>query len=61
MHVYLRDLTFEEAYNEIKSFFKGIKQKVYPSELSLALEIDYELVWNVLEKLEREGHIETLD
>jgi predicted transcriptional regulator len=59
--IYIRDLTKEEAKEDICKFFKGFDGDVYPSEISEKLGIEYDLVWEIIKEMVEAGIIESGD
>ena len=59
--VYIKEISKEDAKAEIRNFFKENEGDFYPSEISEELGIKYELVWEIINELEKEGKIETGD
>jgi hypothetical protein len=58
----VRTLSEEDAKKEIKSFFEANHGEIlYPSDVSDALNLDYEFVERIVWELENEGKIATAD
>jgi predicted DNA-binding protein len=57
--VSLRDVSEEDAKEEVRAYLKG-KERVRADEISDALRLDLSLVNDVLTKLWREGEVEPL-
>jgi len=58
----VRTLSNEDAKREIKEFFEANHEEIlYPSDVSDALNLDYEFVERIVWELENEGKITTAD
>lgn len=57
----VRDIPREQAKEEVRAFFKDHHGKaIYPSDVMEALSLDYDLVYEICEELEREGAVKGL-
>jgi hypothetical protein len=57
----VREIPREQAKEEIRAFFKDHHGKaIYPSDVMEALSLDYDLVYELCEELEREGMVRGL-
>ena len=56
--IVIEEISKEEAKEKIKKFFAENKGDFYPSDITEKLHIDYDMVWDILEELEKEGIIE---
>lgn len=54
-----RDLDYETAKREVRGYFEA-RGEAYPSDASADLEIDYELICQITEELQREGRMEAI-
>ncbi len=54
-----RDLDYEAAKKEVLGYFKS-RSEAYPSDASADLELDYELVCQITDELQREGRLEVI-
>lgn len=52
----IRDIDYEAAKKEILGYYRSYDE-AYVSEVSEDLEIDLELVYQIIEELEREGRL----
>lgn len=54
--IIIGDYSFEEAYDLVENFFinEASNRYYYPSEVSEELGIEYELTWEVLERMNEE-------
>lgn len=61
--IIMGNYSFEEAYDLVENFFinEASDRYYYPSEVSEELGIEYELTWEVLERMNREEKLETGD
>lgn len=55
-----RDLDHETAKKEVAGYFQ-MKGEAYASDASTDLELDYELVYKIMDDLEKEGKMETVE
>lgn len=51
-----RDVDYETAKKEILAYFKSLGES-YPDEVSVDLELDFDLVMNITEELRKEGRL----
>jgi len=57
----IREIPREQAKKEIKAYFEAHHgQNIYPSDLMDALRLDYNLVWELCNELEKEEKIKGL-
>lgn len=57
----LREIPREQAKEEIRKFFQDHHgEAIYPSDILEALHLDYDLVYEICEELEKEGKIKGL-
>ncbi|MFZ0052957.1 MAG: hypothetical protein WAK96_14365 [Desulfobaccales bacterium] len=57
----IREIPREQAKEEIRAFFKTHHGKnIYPSDVMEALSLDYDLVYEICEELEKEGMVKKL-
>ena len=54
-----RDLDYDTAKKEVMGYFHE-RGEAYPSEVEEDLELDYKLVFQIIEELKREGRLELL-
>ena len=54
-----RDLDYETAKKEVRGYFEA-RGEAYPSDASADLEIDYDLVCQITDELQREGRLEAI-
>jgi hypothetical protein len=54
----IREISREDAVSEISDFLRRSASEVYPSDISDALRIDYNLVMDVVKELHSKGKIE---
>lgn len=52
-----RDLDYETAKKEVAGYFQS-RGEAYPSDASEDLELDYDLVCQITEELQKEGRLE---
>jgi Arc/MetJ-type ribon-helix-helix transcriptional regulator len=55
-----RDLDYDTAKKEVAGYFK-MKGEAYASDASTDLQLDYELVCKIMDDLEMEGNMETIE
>jgi hypothetical protein len=55
-----RDLDYETAKKEVAGYFR-MKGEAYASDASTDLQLDYELVCKIMDDLEKEGKMETVE
>jgi hypothetical protein len=54
----IREVSKKQAKKEIRKFFKDHHgEQIYPSDIMEALAIDYDLVYEICEELEKSGEI----
>ncbi len=57
----IRDITREQAKAEIKAYFESHHgETIYPSDIMENLHLDYDLIWELCDELEKEGKIKGL-
>jgi hypothetical protein len=57
----IREIPREQAKEEIRAFFKDRHgEAIYPSDIMEALSLDYDLVYEICEELEKEGMVKGL-
>ncbi|MFQ6056415.1 MAG: hypothetical protein ACE5KT_04610 [Methanosarcinales archaeon] len=56
----LRDVDRETAKKEILDYYKK-NERAYPSDVADDLRLDWDLVWEITEELEKEGQLEVID
>jgi hypothetical protein len=57
----IREIQREQAKEEVQTYFKEHHgETIYPSDIMEALSLDYELVYEICEELEREGMVKGL-
>ena len=54
-----RDVDYKTAKKEVAGYFQ-MKGEAYASDASTDLQLDYELVCNIMDDLEKEGKMETI-
>jgi Arc/MetJ-type ribon-helix-helix transcriptional regulator len=54
-----RDVDYDTAKKEVAGYFQ-MKGEAYASDASINLELDYELVCKIMDDLEKEGKMETM-
>jgi len=58
----IREIPREQAKEEVRAFFKAHHgEAIYPSDVMEALSLDYDLVYEICEELEKEGNIKDYD
>jgi Arc/MetJ-type ribon-helix-helix transcriptional regulator len=55
-----RDVDYDTAKKEVAGYFQ-MKGEAYASDASTDLELDYELVCKIMDDLEKEGKMETIE
>jgi len=55
-----RDLDYDTAKKEVAGYFQ-MKGEAYASDASTDLQLDYELVCKIMDDLEMEGNMETIE
>jgi Arc/MetJ-type ribon-helix-helix transcriptional regulator len=55
-----RDVDYETAKKEVAGYFK-MKGEAYASDASTDLQLDYEIVCEIMDDLEKEGRLETTE
>jgi len=55
-----RDVDYDTAKKEVAGYFK-MKGEAYASDASTDLQLDYELVCKIMDDLEMEGNMETIE
>lgn len=55
-----RDLDYDTAKKEVAGYFK-MKGEAYAADASTDLQLDYELVCKIMDDLEMEGNMETIE
>lgn len=59
--VEIREIPSDQAKEEIRAFFKAHDgEAIYPSDVMEALSLDYDLVYEICEELEKEGAVKGL-
>jgi hypothetical protein len=56
----MRDVDYETAKKEVAGYFQ-MKGEAYASDASTDLQLDYELVCKIMDDLEKEGKMETVE
>jgi hypothetical protein len=57
----IREIPRDQAKDEIRQFFKDHHgEKIYPSDIMESLALDYDLVYEICEELEKDGEIKGL-
>jgi len=57
----IREIPRDQAKEEIRAFFKAHDgETIYPSDVMEALSLDYDLVYEICEELEKEGMVKGL-
>jgi len=57
----IREIPRDQAKEEIRAFFKAHDgEAIYPSDVMEALSLDYDLVYEICEELEKEGMVKGL-
>ncbi|MBM4275932.1 MAG: hypothetical protein FJ134_15955 [Deltaproteobacteria bacterium] len=57
----IREIPREQAKKEVRAFFEAHHGKaIYPSDVMEALALDYDLVYEICEELEKEGAVKGL-
>ena len=57
----IREIPREQAKEEVRAFFKAHHgEAIYPSDVMEALSLDYDLVYEICEELEKEGMVKGL-
>ncbi|MBU4233909.1 MAG: hypothetical protein KKD99_04325 [Proteobacteria bacterium] len=57
----IREIAREQAKEEVRAFFKEHHgEAIFPSDVMEALSLDYDLVYEICEELEREGAVKGL-
>jgi hypothetical protein len=57
----IREIPRDQAKEEVRAFFKAHDgEAIYPSDVMEALSLDYDLVYEICEELEKEGKIKGL-
>ena len=57
----IREIPRKQAKEEVRAFFKAHHgEAIYPSDVMEALSLDYDLVYEICEELEKEGNIKGL-
>ena len=57
----IREIPREQAKEEVRAFFKAHHgEAIYPSDVMEALCLDYDLVYEICEELEKEGMVKGL-
>jgi|WetSurMetagenome_2_1015567.scaffolds.fasta_scaffold425457_3 DUF971 family protein len=57
----IREISREQAKEEIRAFFKAHHgESIYPSDVMEALALDYDIVYEICEELEKEGAVKGL-
>lgn len=57
----IRDIPRDQAKEEVRAFFESHHgETIYPSDVMEALSLDYDLVYEICEELEKEGNIKGL-
>ena len=52
----LRNVDYSEAKKEVLDYYRTFKE-AFPYEVAEALDLDYELVWRIMEVLKKEGRL----
>jgi len=60
MVIEYRDVDYDTAKKEVAGYFK-MKGEAYASDASTDLQLDYELVCKIMDDLEMEGNMETIE
>jgi len=55
-----RDVDYETAKVEVAGYFQ-MKGEAYASDASMDLQLDYELVCEIMDDLEKDGKMETIE
>jgi hypothetical protein len=55
-----RDVDYETAKKEVAGYFQ-MKGEAYASDASTDLQLDYELVCEIMDDLEKDGKMETIE
>ncbi len=60
INIEYRDVDYDTAKKEVAGYFR-MKGEAYASDASTDLQLDYELVCKIMEDLETEGKMETVE